>query len=67
MSAFSAVVAGGLTCFARIVTGAQARWIGCAQPPVQRVYFGNHASHADFALIWTPPPRRGTVKPENDT
>jgi 1-acyl-sn-glycerol-3-phosphate acyltransferase len=34
------------------VTGAQARWIGCAPAAVQRIYFGNHASHADFALIW---------------
>lgn len=41
-----------LTRFTRLVTGAQARWIGCAPVPVQRVYFGNHNSHADFALIW---------------
>src|SRR5512134_3532550 len=41
-----------LTRFTRIVTGAQARWVGCAPLPVQRIYFGNHSSHADFALIW---------------
>jgi len=41
-----------LTRFTRLVTGAQARWIGCAPVPVQRIYFGNHNSHADFALIW---------------
>ena len=35
-----------------IATGAQARWLGCAPVPVQRIYFGNHNSHADFALIW---------------
>jgi 1-acyl-sn-glycerol-3-phosphate acyltransferase len=41
-----------LSGFTRLVTGAQARWIGCAPAAVQRIYFGNHASHADFALIW---------------
>ena len=41
-----------LTRFTRLITGAQARWIGCAPAPVQRIYFGNHNSHADFALIW---------------
>lgn len=39
----------GLT---RVVTGAQARWIGCAPTAVRRIYFANHASHVDFALIW---------------
>lgn len=42
----------GLTHFTRLLTGAQARWIGCAPAAVQRIYFGNHRSHADFALIW---------------
>jgi len=41
-----------LTRFTRLITGAQARWLGCAPVPVQRIYFGNHNSHADFALIW---------------
>lgn len=41
-----------ITGFTRLVTGAQARWIGCAPAAVQRMYFGNHTSHADFALIW---------------
>lgn len=41
-----------LTGFTRLVTGAQARWVGCAPAAVQRIYFGNHSSHADFALIW---------------
>jgi 1-acyl-sn-glycerol-3-phosphate acyltransferase len=44
--------AAAITAFTRVVTGAQARWIGCAPAAVQRIYFGNHASHADFALIW---------------
>lgn len=47
------VLAWLLTRLTRIVTGAQARWAGCAPVPVQRIYFGNHNSHADFALIWS--------------
>lgn len=52
MSALTDALGTGLTHFTRAVTGAQARWIGCAPAAVQRIYFGNHASHADFALIW---------------
>jgi 1-acyl-sn-glycerol-3-phosphate acyltransferase len=48
----SDAVGGAITAFTRLVTGAQARWIGCAPAAVQRIYFGNHSSHADFALIW---------------
>jgi 1-acyl-sn-glycerol-3-phosphate acyltransferase len=48
-----------------VLTGPQARWRGCGPTPVQRVYFANHASHADFALIWTvlPPRLRRTTRP----
>jgi 1-acyl-sn-glycerol-3-phosphate acyltransferase len=52
MSIVSDLLGGALTGFTRLVTGAQARWIGCAPAAVQRIYFGNHSSHADFALIW---------------
>ena len=52
MSALTDALGTGLTHFTRAVTGAQARWIGCAPAAIQRIYFGNHASHADFALIW---------------
>jgi len=54
-----------LTRFTRLITGAQARWLGCAPVPVQRIYFGNHNSHADFALIWASLPidLRRTTRP----
>jgi 1-acyl-sn-glycerol-3-phosphate acyltransferase len=52
MSFASDTLGAALTTFTRLVTGAQARWIGCAPAAVQRIYFGNHSSHADFALIW---------------
>lgn len=44
---------GRLLCaFARTLTGARARWIGCAPAATQRVYFANHGSHGDFVLLW---------------
>jgi 1-acyl-sn-glycerol-3-phosphate acyltransferase len=52
MSLVTDALGATITGFTRLVTGAQARWIGCAPAAVQRIYFGNHSSHADFALIW---------------
>ena len=58
-------IAGLITGFTRIVTGARARWIGCAPADRLRIYFGNHASHADFVLIWSalPGPLRAKTRP----
>jgi 1-acyl-sn-glycerol-3-phosphate acyltransferase len=36
----------------RLLTGAQARWLGCPPKAEQRIYFANHQSHADLVLIW---------------
>ena len=36
----------------RMLTGAQARWLGCPPKAEQRIYFANHQSHADLVLIW---------------
>ena len=41
----------------RVLTGAQARWIGCPPKAEQRIYFANHQSHADLVLIWAALPR----------
>jgi 1-acyl-sn-glycerol-3-phosphate acyltransferase len=57
VSLLTNVVAGGITGFTRLVTGARARWLGCAPEPAQRIYYGNHSSHADFVLIWASLPR----------
>ena len=48
-----------------MLTGAQARWVGCGPADVQRVYYANHTSHADFALIWSvlPPALRQKTRP----
>jgi 1-acyl-sn-glycerol-3-phosphate acyltransferase len=58
-------VAGLITGFTRIITGAQARWIGCAPIATQRIYYANHTSHADFVLIWAslPPMLRALTRP----
>ncbi len=37
---------------ARLLTGAQGHWKGCAPKAEQRIYFANHQSHLDWVLIW---------------
>ncbi len=41
----------------RVLTGSQARWVGCPPKAEQRIYFANHQSHADLVLIWAALPR----------
>jgi len=41
-----------LCVFTKALTGARMLWIGCAPAATTRVYFANHNSHGDFALIW---------------
>lgn len=48
----------GLIGIARAVTGVRAIWRDSAPLDTQRVYFGNHSSHADFVLIWASLPAR---------
>jgi 1-acyl-sn-glycerol-3-phosphate acyltransferase len=51
--------------FTKALTGARILWLGCAPDATQRVYFGNHGSHGDFALIWAclPPELRNRTRP----
>ncbi|KRG78778.1 acyl-phosphate glycerol 3-phosphate acyltransferase [Stenotrophomonas ginsengisoli] len=48
-----------------VLTGARALWLGCAPSCERRIYYGNHASHGDFVLIWSsmPPALRRQVRP----
>jgi 1-acyl-sn-glycerol-3-phosphate acyltransferase len=51
---------------AKLLTGAQARWSGCAPTAgSQRIYFANHTSHLDFILLWAalPPRLRKRTRP----
>jgi 1-acyl-sn-glycerol-3-phosphate acyltransferase len=37
---------------AKLVTGANARWVGSAPETRQRIYFANHTSNLDTLVIW---------------
>lgn len=51
--------------FVKALTGARVRWLGCPPAAIQRVYYANHASHGDFALLWAclPPDLRLRTRP----
>jgi 1-acyl-sn-glycerol-3-phosphate acyltransferase len=42
---------------ARLISGVQPRWIGCAPAPEQRIYFANHTSNLDAMVLWAVLPR----------
>lgn len=50
---------------ARLITGAQGRWLGSPPKAEQRIYFANHQSHFDWVLLWAALPRdlRATTRP----
>lgn len=50
---------------ARLITGAQGHWKGCAPKAEQRIYFANHQSHLDWVLIWAalPAELRSVTRP----
>jgi 1-acyl-sn-glycerol-3-phosphate acyltransferase len=59
------VIALGLAAFARFMSGARARWVGCQPDVAQRIYFANHTSHMDAIVIWSvlPPAIRDLTRP----
>lgn len=59
------LLARGFSAAIRLITGARALWLGCQPSAEHRVYFGNHASHGDFVLIWSalPAALRRQVRP----
>ena len=62
----AARTAGAAVAFAiRIVAAPRVVWAGTDPAPVQRIYFANHCSNADFPLIWTvlPPELRRRTRP----
>jgi len=54
-----------LVALAKLISGAQVRWIGCAPDVRQRVYFANHTSNLDGLVVWAslPPPVRAVTRP----
>ena len=57
--------AGLLVTLTRLITGAQAHWVGSAPTHAQRVYFANHSSHLDALVLWAalPPELRVCTRP----
>lgn len=53
-----------LAAVARLVTGANVRWL-CPPDARQRIYFANHTSHLDALVLWAvlPPNLRQLVRP----
>ena len=46
-----------IVALARLISGSQSRWVGCEPSTHQRIYFANHTSHLDFAVLWSALPR----------
>ena len=59
------VSAAALAILVKLLTGSNARWVGCEPCPRQRVYFANHTSHLDALVLWTalPPALRALARP----
>jgi 1-acyl-sn-glycerol-3-phosphate acyltransferase len=49
----AAWLAGGVAFAARLVSGANARWLAPVHSPRQRIYYANHTSHLDAVVIWS--------------
>jgi len=49
----------------RLISGANVRWNGCVPETRQRIYFANHTSHLDAAVLWSalPPEVRAFTRP----
>src|SRR5690349_16080416 len=58
-------LAGVLSGVAKLICGAQVRWVGVQPESRQRIYFANHTSHLDFVVLWAALPReiRAGVRP----
>ena len=51
------MIGSAIALFARLLTGATARWLGCTAEEGRRVYFANHSSNLDFVLLWAALPQ----------
>jgi 1-acyl-sn-glycerol-3-phosphate acyltransferase len=59
------MIATALAAASRLISGASVQWRCDPYADVQRIYFGNHASHLDFVVIWSalPPRVRRRTRP----
>jgi len=58
-------VTGLVVTLIKLISGANVRWSGCSPDTRQRVYFANHTSNLDAAVIWAslPPDVRSLTRP----
>jgi 1-acyl-sn-glycerol-3-phosphate acyltransferase len=58
-------VTGLVVTVVKLISGANVRWNGAAPDTRQRVYFANHTSHLDAAVLWAslPPAVRRLTRP----
>ena len=54
-----------LVMLAKLISGANVRWVGCVPEVRQRIYFSNHTSNLDALVIWAslPPHVRALTRP----
>lgn len=62
---YDTLVGRALCALTKALTGARILWQGCAPAVGPRVYYANHGSHGDFALLWAclPPDLRARTRP----
>ena len=50
---------------AKLISGANVRWVGCLPDARQRIYFANHTSNLDTVVLWAalPPDARAQTRP----
>ena len=53
----TAAIAALLASVARLLSGATIQWVDWRPDIRQRVYFANHTSHLDFAILWSALPK----------
>jgi 1-acyl-sn-glycerol-3-phosphate acyltransferase len=51
-------VTGLVVTLVKLISGANVRWTGCTPDARQRVYFANHTSNLDAAVVWASLPPR---------
>jgi 1-acyl-sn-glycerol-3-phosphate acyltransferase len=51
-----------IACLVRFICGAYPRWVGCLPSSRPRIYFANHTSHLDAAVVWAALPREARAR-----
>lgn len=56
---------GTIAALVKLISGVNVRWAGCVPDMRQRVYFANHTSHLDAAVVWAalPTEMRALTRP----